>query len=286
MNRGVLIYAHNSTDVDYGLMAVISGGLAKKHLGVSVSLVSDQWTIDWLKQSGYWNRVEETFESIIEVEKPRTENHRNLHDGFYSKRIPFNNINRPDAYRLSPYDKTLLIDSDFLIFSPALNEYWEVDQPVMMSERLNDLAGHRESILDRRVSETGVHLYWATMVMFDKSAESRFFFELVDFIKSNYRYYADLFRFNPSQYRNDVAFSIAKHIMNGFDSSEIYALPPVLSVFDKDILLDIEGDRLRFLIDDPNNTGSFWAATTNGLDVHVMNKQSIIRNREKLLELI
>jgi hypothetical protein len=40
MTKGVLIFAHNSPDVDYGLMATIAGGLAKKNLGVPVSLVT------------------------------------------------------------------------------------------------------------------------------------------------------------------------------------------------------------------------------------------------------
>jgi hypothetical protein len=30
MTRGILIYAHNNRTVDYALMAIISGGLAKK----------------------------------------------------------------------------------------------------------------------------------------------------------------------------------------------------------------------------------------------------------------
>ena len=30
MTKGILIYAHNNRTVDYALMAVISGGLAKK----------------------------------------------------------------------------------------------------------------------------------------------------------------------------------------------------------------------------------------------------------------
>jgi hypothetical protein len=286
MNKGILVYAHNSPDLDYGLMSIISAGLAKKNLNLPVTLISDKWTLDWIKQCPEWSLAKNIFDNIVEVEKPRTTNSRNLHDGFYSKKIPFNNTNRPDAYELSPYDKTLLIDSDFLIFTDNLNEYWTVDQPVMMSHRLNDLGGGRESILDRRVSETGVHLYWATTVMFDKSPESKFFFQLVDFIKSNYRYYADLFRFNPSQYRNDISFSIAKHVMNGFDNNEIYALPPVLSAFDKDVLFDVTGKKLKFFIDDPDNTGSFWATTTEDLDIHVMNKQSIIRNKDRLLELI
>jgi hypothetical protein len=173
-----------------------------------------------------------------------------------------------------------------LIFSDRLNEYWEVDAPVMMAHSMTDLTGDRVGILDNRVSETGVHMFWATTVMFDKSSESEFFFKLVDFVKDNYIYYADLFRFNPKQFRNDIAFSVAKHIMNGFETEFAYTLPPILTVFDKDILHSVDTDRLTFLVSQPNDVADFWAATTKGADVHVMNKQSIIRNADRLLELI
>jgi hypothetical protein len=267
-------------------MATIAGGLAKKNLGVPVSLVTDSDTIAWLKESGSLQKTKEVFDKIIEVKKPHTKNVRNLHDGFESKVIPFVNTNRYSVWELSPYDKTLLIDSDYLIFSNKLNEYWSVDAPVMMAQGMTDLTGERGGILDSKVSETGVHMFWATTVMFDKSVESEFFFKLVDFVKDNYVYYADLFRFNPKQFRNDIAFSVAKHIMNGFETEFAYTLPPILTVFDKDILQSVNSNRLTFLVSQPHDVAGFWAASTKGADVHIMNKQSIIRNASHLLELI
>ena len=286
MTKGILIFAHNGPEIDYGIMSIIAGGLAKKNLGLPVSLVTDKWTIAWLKESNMYSTAESVFDKIIEIEKPRTKNTRTLHDGFYSKTIPFVNSNRFSVWDLSPYDQTLLIDSDYLIFSNRLNEYWNTEASVMLGHSMNDITGERSGILYQRVSETGVHMFWATTVMFTKNEESRFFFKLVDYIKDNYRYYADLFRFNPKQYRNDIAFSIAKHIMNGYETEFVYSLPPILTVFDKDILQEVANNKLTFLIDKPLNCGSFWAATTQGVDVHIMNKQSIIRHKEKLLELI
>ena len=286
MTKGVLLFAHNSPDIDYGLMSIIAGGLAKKNLGVPVSLVTDLGTLQWLEESGSLRKAQEVFDKIIEVPRPYTKNVRNLHDGFESKIIPFVNTNRYSVWELSPYDKTLLIDSDYLIFSNKLNEYWDVDAPVMMSHSMTDLTGDRGGILDNKVSETGIHMFWATTVMFDKSSESEFFFKLVDFVKDNYVYYADLFRFNPKQFRNDIAFSVAKHIMNGFETELAYTLPPILTVFDTDILHSVNNSQLTFLVSQPTDVSAFWAATTNGVDVHIMNKQSIIRNTPSLLELI
>lgn len=287
MTKGILMFAHNGPEIDYGTMAIIAGGLAKKHLLLPVSLVTDKWTIEWLKETNMFSRAEEVFDKIIEVEKPRTNNKRKLHDGFNGQVVPFVNSNRYSVYDLTPYDKTLLIDTDYLIFSNALNQYWDIDASVMMSSSMNDITGERAGVLDKRVSETGIHMFWATTVMFDKSPHSKFFFQLVDFIKDNYRYYADLFRFDSRQYRNDIAFSIAKHILNGFETELVYTLPPVRTVFDKDVLqsVDVNG-KLTFLIDQPNNSGTYWAASTKDLDVHIMNKQSILRHKDMLLELI
>ena len=57
MTNGILIFAHNNREVDYGLLAVISGGLAKKHLDVPVSLVTDHSTKEWLIESNTWQQV-------------------------------------------------------------------------------------------------------------------------------------------------------------------------------------------------------------------------------------
>jgi hypothetical protein len=280
------MFAHNNTSVDYGLMAIISGGLAKKNLGVPVTLVTDKQTTAWLKESEMYAKAEAIFDKIIEVEKPSSNNTRKLHDGSTSQVIPFENSNRHSVWDLSPYDKTLLIDSDYLIFSNSLNEYWEIDTPIMLGSSLNDITGERAGVLDNRVSDTGIHMFWATTVMFDRSQESKFFFKLVDFIKDNYKYYADLFRFNPKQFRNDIAFSIAKHIMNGFETELHYTLPPVFSIFDKDVMVNVDNNKLTFLVNSPLGSEKFLAATTTGVDVHIMNKQSIIRNKDALLEMI
>lgn len=286
MTKGIIIFAHNGPEVDYGTMSIIAGGLAKKYLGLPVTLVTDKWTIAWLKESNMHAKALSVFDQIIEIEKPETKNKRMLHDGFHSQEIPFVNSNRFSVWDLSPYDQTLLIDSDYLIFSNILNEYWNTNGGVLLGHSMNDITGERSGILDQRVSETSVHMFWATTVMFTKNQESRFFFKLVDFIKDNYVYYADLFRFDPRQYRNDIAFSIAKHIMNGFETEFVYTLPPILTVFDKDMLYSVDKSKLTFLIDKPLDCGNFWATAIEGLDVHVMNKQSIMRHKDALLELI
>jgi hypothetical protein len=285
MNNGIIIFAHNSREVDYALMSIISGGLAKKHLGVPVSLITDKFTIEWMHTSNIFSKATEIFENIIEVEKPKTDNVRILHDGPTNKIVPFTNSNRSSAFDLSPYDRTLLLDSDFLVFSNRQNQYWNKEQSVLISSAMNEITEQRIGFADVWVSETGVPLYWATNVMFTKNAEAKAFFDLVEYIRLNYNYYSDLFRFNPTQYRNDISFSIAKHILNGFETDRNSDLPPILTTFDKDLIHSVEKDGIRFLLNPAveNHTTISYIKNT---DIHIMNKQSIVRNADKLLELI
>ena len=64
MTQGVLIYAHNSREVDYARLAIIAGGLAKKNLNRPVSLVTDQSTVDWMTESGSYKLASSIFDKI------------------------------------------------------------------------------------------------------------------------------------------------------------------------------------------------------------------------------
>jgi len=287
MNRGAVIFAHNSREVDYALIAIISGGLAKKHLDVPVSLITDSTTETWMKESGVYQKAVEVFDKIILVEKPKTSNTRRLHDGDSNKTVPFVNTNRNSVWDLTPYDRTLLLDSDFLIFSDRLNEYWEVDSDFLIAGSAQDIYDQKRlGYHDRYVSDTGVHMFWATTVMFTKNNRSKSLFDMIAYVKQNYEYYADIFRFDHRQYRNDIAFSVAKHILDGFTTDITMTLPPLLTALDKDILVTVnDSGKLTFLVT-PTSDSSFCAATIKNMDLHIMNKQSIIRNAESLLKLI
>jgi hypothetical protein len=46
---------------------------------------------------------------------------------------------------------------------------------------------------------------------------------------------------------------------------------------DRDVLLNIVDDKMNFLVEKKDHLGEYIAAKTNGIDVHVMNKSSLIR---------
>lgn len=286
MKIGGIIFAYNSRDVDYAVTAIIAGGLAKKYLNIPFSLITDESTIEWMKTSNIWTKANTVFENFIITERPANYNSRLLKDGTNSSVVPFINSGRSTAFDLSPYDKTLLIDSDYLVFSDKLSKYLELDHSLMIGSAMNDIQGGRIGFLDKTVSDVGVHLLWATTVIFTKSKESKLFFNLVKYIEKNYQLFSELYRYDPRQYRNDISFSVAKHIIDGFETVLEDTLPPILTVHDKDMLIDVNQDKLTFLINDIDAPDKFVACVVTGQDTHIMNKQSIIRHKNNFMELI
>lgn len=283
MKKGVVIFAHNNRQIDYAKMALASGGLAKKHLGVPVSLITDQSTVDWLKESNLWDKALQTFEQIIDVERPADLQQRKFKDGKESVTAPFKNSNRSSVWDLTPYDRTLMIDCDYFIFSDALNEYWECESDILISTKYNDVQGNRIGYLDKYISDTGVRLLWATTVMFTKNENTKVFFELVKHIKDNYKKFADIFRFDNRMYRNDISFGIARHILYGFETDNDYAMPPVLSVPDMDLVYDVNENGIQLLT---SNANDYTLCNIKDRDIHIMNKQAITRHIDKFMELV
>ena len=282
MDKGIVIFAHNSRSLDYSKLALVAGGLAKKHLGYPVSLITDKSTVDYMEEIGTADKAKEIFDNLIFVERPPTQQYRNLHDGNSFEAVPFDNSNRPNVWDITPYERTLLLDCDYLTFSDTLNNYWDVEQDFLISHKYNDIMGEdRAGYHDRYVSDTGVRLLWATTVMFTKNKTTKVLFDLVQHIQKNYKFFADTYRFDSRMYRNDISFAIANHILNGFQKVDTeYKMPPVFSTIDRDVLFDVKDSTLQFLLENE------LAVSSTGRDVHVMNKKSIERNFDKLMELI
>jgi hypothetical protein len=286
MKKGAVIFAHNSREVDYALISLVSGFLAKKNLDIPVTLISDMSTLEWMDKSNIYDKALKIFENIIEVDRPVYENSRVLFDGSNSKTVPFINSNRSDVWKLTPYDRTLMIDSDFLIFSKELSAFWEVDMDLMISPGMKDLRGDRIGTLDKWVSDEGIPLYWATTVMFTKNQKTKLFFELVSCIKKNYNLFAEIYRFRNSMYRNDISFSIAKHIIDGYEVDTMNHLPEILTAQDKDLIHSLHQSGLKILLNDPISESNVSIVNVSSRDIHMMNKESIVRISREILEQI
>jgi len=271
MTRGVLIFAQNNAEIDYAKISVFAAKRVKEYLGVPVSLVTD--SASWLKQSQ--PDAEQVFDQIIEI---WTETHqtKKFYDGSLAvKTLTWKNLSRVDCCFLSPYDETLVIDSDFIISSPTLMNIWDNQNDFLIYKDSFDLASWRDDRSFRYLNQHSIPFYWATAFYFKKTAVTWAFFDLIKNIKLNWNYYRLLYNIDSTVFRNDFAFSIAIHMMG-----EDFATPlpgKMNYILDRDILLDIDNSKLTFLVERKNFNGEYTAVKTSNLDVHVMNKYSLTR---------
>ena len=281
MNKGCLLFAHDG-DIDYGSQAVLAARLAIKYLAVPVSLVTDQETLNNIKTK--FNQL--PFDQIVIVEKPKHTNTRSLANGDDRVTIQFINSNRSTAYDLTPYDRTLIIDTDFLIQSDTLEKYWNSPDLFLITPEMRDLTYLGSPSKDFYISQFSIQTLWATNIMFTKCPEVKILFDLVEHIKENYNYYAVLYNFPHQQYRNDFAFSIACHIMSCYGIDKWYGeLSSPILIRDSDSLCQIKNNQLTFLIKDYNKQDNWILLSTQDQDIHFMNKLNLLENLDKLMEL-
>jgi hypothetical protein len=273
MTTGALIFAQNNAQVDYVKLAIFAASRIKKFLDIPVSIVTDN--VDYLLK----NYPNHGFDQIVEISTPQA-GKKTFHDGtLTSKVLEWKNLSRPQIYELTPYEKTLVIDSDYIINSSILKGALTRDYDFQIYSQSLDLADWRPTREFERINEYSIPFYWATTFIFVKNPATKAFFDLVKYIKENWLYYRVLYNIDASIYRNDHAFSIAIHIMNGKTAGEFATELPGKMTYciDKDVLLNIKDDKLQFLVEKENHLGEFIVAKTTGIDVHVMNKMSLSR---------
>lgn len=273
MSKGVLIFAHNNLEIDYIKLSVFAASRVKEYLGLPVTLVTDSRA--WLLKSF----PEHEFDSIIDIQPEKAANKLFYDGSLSSKSLEWKNLSRNMAYRLSPYDTTLVIDSDYIVSSSLLKSAFENDTLFQIYHDSVDLAGWRPNGYFRRINPYSIPFYWATAFVFRKDVIVESFFDLIAYIKLNWSYFRVLYNIETTIFRNDYAFSIAIHIMNGKTSGEFATpLPGKMTyIQDTDLLIGIDKNKMQFLVEKEKHLGEYLVAKTEGLDIHVMNKYSLLR---------
>lgn len=273
MSDGVLLIANNNSQIDYVKQSVYLTKKIHKFLDVPVSIVTN--SPGYLKDS-FDSSV---FDKVIDMYE-EDNNRRILFDGEYSqKTVQWQNSTRINAYDLSPYDRTLLLDTDFIINNSVLKSVFESTHNFMLYKDSYDLSQIRNTVEFNRVSDTSIDFYWATVVYFTKTNENKTFFDLVKHIKQEWYHYVRVYRLPSAVYRNDYAFSIAIHIMNGFQQGSFAKKLPGKHYYttDKDVLIKHKDTAMTFLVGKEDRPGEYTLLKTQNLNVHVMNKLSLQR---------
>ena len=285
MKHGVLLFAVNNLQIDYVKQSIYCAKKIKEHLNLPVALVTD--TPSYVKDS--FPFYEKYIDFIIELNSqsapdyqavnPFVKQQRRFYDGAYAGKVAiWNNFSRSDCYDISPFDETLVIDVDFLVCNNELLNCFELNEDFLIYKDPVDIFKDREFQPFNRVSDKSIDLRWAIAFYFKKNKMTEAYFNLVKHIRENWSFYKLIYQIPGNLFRNDFAFSIAIHILNGFQSNDWPKVLPgnMYTSTDRDVLYKIKDNELFFVIE-ASPPGNFCGVTLSNSNVHVMNKFSLNR---------
>ena len=242
MTTGALIFARNNEEIDYVAMAEWSAGNIKRHLGIPTHIITDT---------------------------APNNNTRHFTD---IGNVTWHNHNRMDAYHLSPWDRTLVLDADYVVASDQLKVLLEIDQDFLAHRQAYDVTGCNNFEGLNYFGNNRMPMWWATVMMFRKSNHARLIFESMQMIRDNWCHYRNLYKNTTATYRNDHALSIALGIVNGhtLDHNSIPWALASLTPEHQLTQLDQDSYRVDFI-----NTENKARWITLQQDFHAMGKQQL-----------
>ena len=278
--KGVLLFAFNNAEIDYIKQAIFCAKKIKEHLKLPVALVTDN--ISYLETA--YPFYKKYIDVVLLVPKEKTTQLKNFSDGAYSlRKLEWKNQSRPDCYEISPFDETIVLDVDYITCNDNLLNCFKIDEEFLIYKNPIDVANTVRNINSfDRISDRSIDMWWATGFYFKKSPFMKMYFDLVKHIKENWTYYRLIYQIPNTNYRNDFSFSIAIHILRGFQESFWPVTMPgtMYMSFDTDILEKLDGNALTIIADYKNNA-SYMAVSVKDANVHVMNKFSLGRIIDK-----
>jgi hypothetical protein len=263
--NGVLIYAFNNDRIDYFRQAEWCGNRIIRHLGLPVTIVTNESS---------WNQ-RDCIHDVITVDAVSGGQRRYVQD-LESRSDNWFNGNRFQSYELSPYEQTLVLDSDYIVCSDQLLRLFESEIDVTVMKKVFDPTGRNSFKNYQRISDhRDLHHYWATVLYFRRSQLAEDFFTMMSMIRENYAHYSNIYQFPRSPFRNDFAASIALNTIYGHVDSAIPTMPwSMANVFSDVEVRELGSDRFE-LSYTVGNEKSPKKTIIDGLDFHFMNKLNL-----------
>ena len=289
-SKGVCIFAYNNNQLDYTQFAHIAAGYVKRNMkNNKTCLITDEGTYGWLKDSVDPDFHNECFDTVVVHDVQFNNNPRKHFDSPWTEfSAQFSNSNKDDILNLSPFDKTLLIDSDYMIQNNFYDYIFDTDIPIAMHKTAKYLEHQPPYINEQQLNEAGIHHWWSTVVYFDKSDESQAFFNMWEHVKDNWDYYHLLYQFPPGLFRTDFCVSIASHLLNGFNDGDFvhdFMGVDLFNLDQKDDVVEIQNlNEWVCLAHDRKEPWKNILTKPSNTNLHVMNKRALSRNASKILE--
>lgn len=285
------MFAHNNKELDYIRLAIVNALLIQKNLGLTndqITIITDSHSLAYAEKTiGSLAKLACKNYIVVDIDaRFKHQNQRPFKDTSLNIQVlPFYNANRCDAYELSPYDETIIVDADYLILSDALNACWNHSNELMMNWEYHDAMHGREHAELHRIGDLSITMYWATVVYFRKTEYCETFFNFVKHVRDNRIYYGNLYNWRSGIYRNDFSFSIAAHMLTGHIDRQLPQLPIKLyKTFDTDDVYKVTGlNEIVLFLEKLRSPGDFILTKWKDVDLHIMNKWALNRISEDLI---
>ena len=261
MTTGAVLFAFNNEQTDYVGLAAWSAANIRRHLNIPVAVITDAVEDP---------RVNLHFDHVISA-APESGGQRRFSD--YDATVTWFNASRVDAYRLSPWDQTLLLDADYVVASNALTAVLDSEQDFLAHESAADATGQNDFKGLNYFGAYHMPMWWATVIMFRRSRTADMIFECMRMIRENWTHYRHLYQTGNSVYRNDHALSIALGTVNGHTLTYPSIPWSLISVLPDDRLTCIGQDRYRIDFVDSRNQPR-WTDIAEQ-DFHAMGKRHL-----------
>lgn len=263
MSRGAILFAFNSPKFDYFSMAEHTANRINHFLNLPVTVITDETSLP--------KNPKHNFDNIILVD-PDKSNKRDW--GVWI------NKGRYQAYQLSPYEESILLDTDYMVNSDKLNKLFDLDTDFCCHDTTSFLMN--PGVPQEVLSVYSYNTLWATVVKFKKTNRAKQIFECLEMIQKNFDHYANIHNFISATYRNDYALTLAIRIANGHLLPKTDIIPWNLLHLGKNTTAYRNNDdkfnsEYTVMFDNwKKNKLRKEYITIKDMDFHVMNKQNFL----------
>lgn len=258
MKRGIILFAHNTEATDYYAMAAATARRLNRFLDLPVSIITDRNSVT---DRSY------TFDRTFFIE-PDSSNTR--------KKSTWINKGRYQAFELTPYDNTLLLDTDYMVNSRRLLDLYSLPSDFVCHDRTYWIAQNHPAESLNPGCEIGIKSLWATVVRFDKTNRVAQIFGMMEQIQKNYEHYSNIYGFLPYTYRNDYALTIAHKTVNGHIQPREDFIPWPLVHVSNELHVDRDADTrytVKFMHGQPAKAGYIQV---KDMDFHMLGKKNFL----------
>lgn len=258
MTAGVVLFAYNNDQIDYVKLAEWSAARINCYLDLPVTLVTDH------------PNTNKVFDRVIDTATPASSG-RYFDD--YQQVVEWKNGNRSDAFALSPYETTLVLDVDYVVGCSDLQKLLLTNLEFASPTTAYDVTGINDFSSLNVFGKFKMPMTWATVLFFRKTKTTELIFDSVQMVRQHWKHYCNLYQINKSNFRNDFAFSIALNLVYGHQARWPEVPWKLASVNPEHQLMQLS--ETKFQVKYQNTAGKPRYIELTNTDFHAMGKRSL-----------